>query len=103
MLISSHIAGQVAYLISKRGATKLASSGFEKEFFCVDDFLNAINDWRVGDHMNEKVNKLQCVQYVRQKGFTIYLCEAREPRWNRHDGIVTMDASHTSDTRYERE
>ena len=100
MLISSHIAGQVAYLISKRGATKLASSGFEKEFFCVDDFLNAINDWRVGDHMNEKVNKLQCVQYVRQKGFTIYLCEARELG---DDAIVTMDASHTSDTRYERE
>jgi hypothetical protein len=45
---AKYMAGTCAYLISKKGAAKLAHSGFYK-----DDFLNAINDWRVGAHMND--------------------------------------------------
>ena len=46
---------------------------------CVDDFLNSINDGRVADHMNEKVNTLPCVQSVRQL-LELVCCFQQGPR-----------------------
>jgi hypothetical protein len=40
------VAGQNAYLLSRSGATEIASSGFHKEIFCYDDFLNLANSRR---------------------------------------------------------
>ena len=93
------MAGTCAYLISKKGAAKLAHSGLYKELICVDDFLNAINDLRVGAHMNDEVNTLDSVRKVRGQGFTVY---GSVSNLGDADAIVALDSCHMSDTRYPR-
>ena len=77
----------------------MAHSGFYKELIRVDDFLNAINDLRVGAHMNDEVNTLDSVRKVRGQGFTVY---GSVSNLGDADAIVALDSSHTSDTRYPR-
>ena len=96
---ATYMAGTCAYLISKKGAAKLAHSGLYKELICVDDFLNAINELRVGAHMNDEVNTLDSVRKVRGQGFTVY---GSVSNLGDADAIVALDSSHTSDTRYPR-
>jgi hypothetical protein len=70
-----------------------------KELICVDDFLNAINDLRVGAHMNDEVNTLDSVRKVWGQGFTMYRSVSNQ---GDAGAIVALDSSHTSDTRYPR-
>jgi GR25 family glycosyltransferase involved in LPS biosynthesis len=94
---ASYVAGQNAYLLSRRGATKIANSGFHKEIFCYDDFLNLVNSRRRGAHFHGELDKLQSVETTRQMGggLSIIVCSGVK--------IVGHDsASRTSDTLYAR-
>ena len=92
---AQHVAGTLCYLISARGAARLATSGFHEELFCVDDFLNAVNCWHVRRHMNERVQTCSSVLSVRKLGFTMYVSEPR--RRGQGPGIVSTESSHKSD------
>ena len=65
---SSRVCGGVAYVLSRKGATKIANSGYHKEIFCYDDFLNLANRNSTGTHFNSALEGLDCIQYIRRQG-----------------------------------
>ena len=94
---ASYVAGQNAYLLSRRGATKIANSGFHKEIFCYDDFLNLVNSRRCGAHFHGELDKLQSVETTRKMGGGLSILVCSGVRIVGHDS-----ASRISDTLYAR-
>jgi hypothetical protein len=104
LYVASFVAGQACYLVSESGAQKLSSSGFHKELFCIDDFLNAVNANRVGSHINRRVQARDCVRNVLASGGGLTVLVSKYFRGNAVGSTSQLkqtDAARKSDTRYE--
>ena len=99
---SSRVCGQVACVLSRTGAAKIATCGYHKELFCYDDFLNLANRNRAGTHFNSALEDLGCVKTIRSHGGLAVLAvvdgAGRQPRAVTEFNKIAFQKSDTSYT-----